>query len=157
MELIDKTVEKIHLVFEKSKRPALLWSGGKDSTVLLFLIKEVMKKDIDCIQWTLPWMKAKWSFHNKLSQDLNLSVYDSMPKSIALCYGNDRIDFMESYSIGQESLIIARGTEPYEPNKKFVCGVEWRRRSFKRTNSASIGHSKNPEFCGYLVSFKRLV
>lgn len=125
MDLLQKTIDTLGLVFEKSKRPALLWSGGKDSTLLLFLIKNILKKDIDCIQWTLPWMKQKWSFQNKLSQDLNLTVYDSLPNSVALCYGNDRIDFMESYSIGQENLIIARGTEPHEPGNKFVCGVEW--------------------------------
>ena len=123
--LIEKTIESLLLVFEKSKRPALLWSGGKDSTVLLFMIKDVLKKDIDCIQWTLPWMKAKWAFQNKISQDFNLTVYDSSPKSISLCYGNDRIDFMESYSIGQENIIIARGTEPHEAEKDYVCGVEW--------------------------------
>jgi len=124
MPPLPAILEKIRVALSEAKRPAVLWSGGKDSTALLHLVRQV-RPEIEVIQWQLPWMKQKWAFQNKLAAEWGLTVHDALPLSAAICHGNDRIDVMESYAIGTQSLIIARGTEPYEPGRPYVCGMEW--------------------------------
>lgn len=124
MGSIEATLDKIRVALKGARRPALLWSGGKDSTALLYLVRQVMP-EIECIQWQLPWLKQKWSFHADLARDLGLAVHDSLPLSTSICHGNDRLDVMESYSIGSQAIVIARGTEPYEEGQPYVCGREW--------------------------------
>jgi hypothetical protein len=144
MPSIQDTLEKIRVALKGSRRPALLWSGGKDSTALLHLARQVMP-EIECIQWQLPWMKQKWDFHNKLAAEWGLTVHDSLPLSAAICHGNGRLDVMESYSIGSKSLVIARGTEPYEEGAPYACGREW----LERPKAAKIDFPWDLLLCGH--------
>lgn len=144
MALLNTALDGIRTAIHGAQRPAVLWSGGKDSTVLLHLARRIMPQ-IECIQWQLPWMKQKWKFHNRLSAEWNLTVHDFSPRSAALCHGNDRIDVMEAYSIGKESLVIARGTEPYEEGRPYVCGHEW----LTRPKSGSIEFPWDVLLCGH--------
>jgi hypothetical protein len=141
---ITATLEKIRIALSRARRPALLWSGGKDSTVLLHLARQVMP-EIECIQWQLPWMKQKWAFQNRLAADWNLTIHDAIPLSAAICHGNDRLDVMEAYAIGQRNLIIARGTEPHEEGRPYVCGHEW----LTRPKAASVEFPWDTLLCGH--------
>lgn len=144
MPSLPATLEKIRLALAGAKRPALLWSGGKDSTVLLHLTRQVMP-EIECIQWQLPWMKQKWAFQNRLAAEWGLTVHDSLPLSSALCHGHGRIDLMEAYSIGGKNLIIARGSEPFEEGKPFLCGREW----LSRPKAAAVEFPWDLLLCGH--------
>lgn len=115
---------RIVRALEGAARPAVLWSGGKDSTVLLHLARRV-RPDIECIQWRLPWLPRKWEFHDNLSREWNLTVHDQLPAWAGLCHGNGRVDIMEGYHIGAEVMVVARGTEPFEEGEPWVCGLEW--------------------------------
>lgn len=126
---IDLSLARISSALERSKNPCVLWSGGKDSTALLHLAREV-RPNIECVFWTLPWMRGKLAFAQRLASDWNLTVHDAPPARSALCGGNGRIDVLESYSmLGQDqTMIVARGTEPREEGRPFVCGVDWLQR-----------------------------
>ena len=138
------TLERIRTALKGAKRPALLWSGGKDSTALLHLVRRVMP-EIECIQWQLPWMKHKWAFQGKLSAEWGLTVHDALPLSASICHGKGRIDIMEAYSIGQKNLIIARGSEPFEEGRPYVCGVEW----LNRPKAATVEFPWDVLLCGH--------
>lgn len=102
----------------------MLWSGGKDSTILLWEARK-LRPDIECIQWRLPWMAGKWGFHQYLAELWGLCVHETSPSWSALCHGNDRVDVIETFLIGAQGLTLARGTEPYEEGKEFVCVRDW--------------------------------
>lgn len=112
---------------QQANRPAVLWSGGKDSGVLLYIALQI-KPDIEIIHWKIPFLPAKYSFHETVRAALNLTVHDWIPQSVALCHGNDRVDFMETYGVASTAITVARGTERPEQGKPFVCGRDWLRR-----------------------------
>lgn len=114
----------ITLALQNARRPAVLWSGGKDSTVLLNLAQEICP-DIEVIHFKLPFLSEKYTHHHKVQETLNLTVHDWPPSSIALVHGNDRIDVCETYSLGSGSLKVMRGTEPFDPQYPWACGKEW--------------------------------
>jgi 3'-phosphoadenosine 5'-phosphosulfate sulfotransferase (PAPS reductase)/FAD synthetase len=114
----------ISLALKHAKRPAVLWSGGKDSTVLLDLARKV-RPDIEVIHFKLPFLSHKYAFHHLVQENLGLTVHDWVPVSVALTHGNSRIDVCENYSLGDGSLKVMRGTEPMQAGKPWVCGKEW--------------------------------
>lgn len=119
------TAEQIILLALKhAKRPAVLWSGGKDSTVLLDLARKI-RPDIEVIHFKLPFLSHKYAFHHLVQESLGLTVHDWVPVSVALTHGNGRIDVCETYSLGDGHLKVMRGTEPMEHGSPWVCGKEW--------------------------------
>lgn len=119
------TAEQIILIALKhAKRPAVLWSGGKDSTVLLDLAKKI-RPDIEVIHFKLPFLSHKYGFQHFVQEEMQLTVHDWVPLSIALTHGNGRIDVCERYSIGDGDIRVMRGTEPMEEGSPWVCGKEW--------------------------------
>jgi 3'-phosphoadenosine 5'-phosphosulfate sulfotransferase (PAPS reductase)/FAD synthetase len=119
------TAEQIILLALKhARRPAVLWSGGKDSTVLLDLVRKI-RPDIEVIHFKLPFLSHKYAFHHFVQESLKLTVHDWVPVSVALTHGKNRIDVCETYLLGDGSLKVMRGTEPREAGMPWVCGKEW--------------------------------
>ena len=116
--------QTILLALKHARRPAVLWSGGKDSTVLLDLAKKI-RPDIEVIHFKLPFLSHKYAFHHFVQESLGLTVHDWVPVSVALTHGNGRIDVCETYSLGNGHLKVMRGTEPMEKESPWVCGKEW--------------------------------
>jgi hypothetical protein len=121
---LTKTISVINYALKNSKRPAVLWSGGKDSTVLLDIALSICP-DIDVIHWKLPFLPEKYSHHHWVQEMKNITVHDWVPATIALTHGNNRIDVCETYSVGDGSIMVMRGTEPFEQDKPWICGKEW--------------------------------
>jgi hypothetical protein len=126
MKVYTKTraIVVIQRALKNARRPAVLWSGGKDSTVLLHLAQEICP-DIEVIHLKLPFLPEKYRHHHKVQEDLNITVHDWPPSSIALVHGNDRIDVCETYTFGDGHLDVMRGTELFDANQPWVCGKEW--------------------------------
>jgi hypothetical protein len=145
---LTKTISVISLALERARRPAVLWSGGKDSTVLLSLAREVMPS-IEVIHWKLPFLPKKYTHHHFVQEVLGMTVHDWVPKSIALTHGNGRIDVCETYNVGDGQLKVMRGTEPFEAGKPWVCGKEWINRPkaevFTDFDSLLCGHKSVDE------------
>jgi len=140
--------QTILLALKHAKRPAVLWSGGKDGTVLLDLTRKI-RPDIEVIHFKLPFLPQKYAFHHVAQESYGMTVHDWVPESIALTHGNGRIDVCEKYSIGDGNIRVMRGTEPMEAGKPWVCGKEWLNRPKARVISdfdvLLCGHKSSDE------------
>ena len=136
----------INKALERAKRPAVLWSGGKDSTVLLDLALKI-RPDIEVIHFKLPFLSHKYKHHHEVQEELKLTVHDWVPASIALTHGKDRIDVCETYSLGTGQLKVMRGTEIMDLTKPWVCGKEWLHRP-----KANVANDFDVLFCGHKSS-----
>jgi hypothetical protein len=129
-EIVKESCRVIEQALDKFKRPAVLWSGGKDSMVLLHLIKFQLFHNLPCICFKEPWFPEKQAFANSVIQDWQLEVWDWAPSHVKLCSGNGRIDVLNSYQINMpgitapDFITLARGTEKPEKNQPYLCGVE---------------------------------
>ena len=124
MRIMEDVIDRIEVALRGARRPAVMWSGGKDSTVLLHLAK-MERPDIECIQWRLPWIREKWAYHERMAARWDLTLHDQLPAWSGLCHGNGRIDIMEGYAIGEHTMVIARGTDDLDEMKPWVCGMDW--------------------------------
>jgi 3'-phosphoadenosine 5'-phosphosulfate sulfotransferase (PAPS reductase)/FAD synthetase len=121
---ISETLAGIAGALAGAARPAVLWSGGKDSTALLHLVRG-LRPDVEVILWRVPWLPAKWEFHERIARAWGLTVWDFPPAWSAVCHGNGRMDLMEAYQVGAQALVVARGTEVFDPCGPWVCGRKW--------------------------------
>jgi len=79
---IEKTKELIQQGLQEYKNPVVFSSFGKDSIVLLHLIRQF--SDIPVVFHKEPFFPRKYEFANKLIQDWDLTVYDFPPFQCAV-------------------------------------------------------------------------
>jgi hypothetical protein len=129
-EKIKLAVGLCERMLAKYQRPCIFWSGGKDSMVILHMLKFLIGRELPVVCWREPWMPKKQKFVNRMIQEWDLVAWDWAPSKMALCHGKNRIDVMNHYqintAIGQDPqyLILARGTEPPVEGLPFLCGLE---------------------------------
>lgn len=106
------------------RNPCVLWSGGKDSMVLLHLLRmETLDWPVVC--YREPWLPEKQGFVNRVIAEWNLEVWDYAPSAVSLCKGNGRIDILNTYKVGvapDATMTLARGTEKPVEGEPWICG-----------------------------------
>lgn len=109
----------------------VLWSGGKDSTALLHLLRQVPGgQDLPVIQYREPRFRSRYAFSDRLIAEWDLTVYDYMPTRYALADGPDqatgvlRFDLLKYYQWGQTALVMSLGTEPPTEGSPYLCGLK---------------------------------
>lgn len=130
-EKIDQAKELIYS--QRAQLCVLYWSGGKDSTVLLHLIREVMPANrLNCHRYPIPivyhrhpWFPHKNDFVDKLSRSWSLEVHDFPPLLCGVKCRKDRLELVAEYSFGHGRLHVPINTEEPVPRRDFVCGYQW--------------------------------
>jgi hypothetical protein len=127
--LINKTVEMIRLWNANWSNSVIFWSGGKDSTVLLHLLKFRVGLDLPVCQFREPKFRERYAYSDKLIKDWNLTVYDYPPIKTSLTDGPDietgevRFDLLKYFQWGSACMVMSLGTERPKENEKFMCGL----------------------------------
>jgi hypothetical protein len=130
-ERVSASIGFLDRMLETAKNPVILWSGGKDSMVVLHMLKFIMKRELPVVCWREPWMPQKLRFINRIIDEWNLEVHDYAPSAVSLCRGKEgRVDIMESYQVNSvlapepQHMLVARGTLAPEENLPFLCVLE---------------------------------
>jgi hypothetical protein len=99
--LISETCRKVESWLDQCANPCVLWSGGKDSTAMLHLIRHEVGAKLPCVQWREPRFRSRYAHSDRLAADWDLEVYDWTPLAYALTDGYDietgqpRFDFRQ--------------------------------------------------------------
>lgn len=123
--LIKAANEAIDRVLKLYRRPALMCSFGKDSMVLLHLLR-ARQIVLPVIFHRDPWWPEKYAFADRIIRDWELEVHDWAPYKMTLWEGKAIMAFTTHYQIGALPgglLQVPKNILPPEPGKKFLCGL----------------------------------
>lgn len=113
----DDAERKLHLaplirrangiVIEAIKRslpcaPVVYFSGGKDSMVMLHLMREHLNVTFPVILHREPWQAHKFEFADEIVREWGLSAYDYPPIRVNLWMGKGIVAFTNHYQIGSQ-------------------------------------------------------
>lgn len=99
-EKIESAIRIIERALESKERPAIMFSGGKDSMALLHLMRFGLDLDFDVIFHREPWHTHKYAFGEYIARRMGLRVYDYPPSALSLWHGKGIIAFTNYYQIG---------------------------------------------------------
>jgi len=120
----EHTKRVIEITLAKCKKPVALCSFGKDSIVMLDLLRKV-KPDIDIIFFREPYFQQKFIYAQKIMADWNLTVYDYPPSFFNYILLDDYFEiFNYYYTNGLEWLILYMGCCKYDKDKPFLCAKD---------------------------------
>ena len=141
MNLVQDTVSKISAWLDQVNKPAVLWSGGKDSTAMLHLLLFKVGVKLPVIQWREPRFRHRYAHSDRLAREWDLEMYDYTPYAYGLQDGYDietgkpRFDFVKAYEMAPHKvLLLFLGTEHPQEGEPFTCGLESLQRPTGRFN-----------------------
>jgi hypothetical protein len=129
-QLIIETIEKCKRWAKNWPNSVVLWSGGKDSTAMLHLLKFQAGIDVPVIQFRQPKFRERYAYSDQLIRDWDLTVYEYPASRFALADGPDtetgevRFDLLHYFQWGTKAVVLSLGTERPKEDEKFMCGVD---------------------------------
>lgn len=147
---LAKSSDMIQKVMGKYKNPAILCSFGKDSMVMLAIMRG-LKIELPILFFREPFFTEKYDFANEVIKKWDLKCYDYPPNAITMANANGKCEVIRHYNIGQKSLVISDGNL-YEPEdgKKFLCGLT----DLLMKPTGMINFQWDMLFCGHKSSDK---
>lgn len=115
------------LTAETVERPVILWSGGKDSMVLLDLVRYKMDLNLPVVLFREPWWPQKYAFHDTLAAVWNLEVYSPPPLASTAYQAPDHLVLLARYGMrGSDVIEVPKDVIEYDasPTVSWACGVE---------------------------------
>ena len=129
-QLVSETIEKAKRWAKNWPNSVVLWSGGKDSTAMLHLLKFKAGIDVPVIQFRQPKFRERYAYSDQLLKEWDLTVYDYPASRSALADGPDtetgevRFDLLHYFQWGTKAVVLSLGTERPKEGEKFMCGVD---------------------------------
>lgn len=149
--LIAKANTAIDRVLHEYKTPAFMCSFGKDSMVLLHLLRS-RKLRLPVIFHRDPWWPEKYAFADRMIREYGLEVHDYPPVAMTLWQGEKIMAFTNHYQTGPLPggvLKLPKNILPPEEGKRFLCGLDVLKRPVGTFNypwdCVLIGHKNSDE------------
>ena len=118
------TKDFIRTVYRDYHAPVVLWSGGKDSMVMLHLVFEVGITPV-ILQYRNPFFPRKYVFTERVIREWRLTVFDYPPIAMGLKEKNGNIELVHLYQIGlKKHLHLPTNMQPIKGQDDWRCGVE---------------------------------
>jgi len=104
---MEELIEQITAQAGKAKMPVLLWSGGRDSTLLLHLLKKVIGS-FSIIQFRQDFRKAQKAWIDQQIVELDLKVISCAPAKRFVLQSGEGIVLVDDYSINGLNFPVIR-------------------------------------------------
>jgi hypothetical protein len=139
-EKIDKAQGIIRAAMEAGTRPVVLSSFGKDSMVLVALVRATVKRDVfsahafplPVIYWRDPWFAHKHKFADEIIRTWAMEVHDYMPAAAGVKAkgrtDSRHLELVARYSLGLGYIDLPKNVCPPEdyPRRDYLCGLrDW--------------------------------
>jgi len=125
-ELINSACTAIDAALGSHRKPALLCSFGKDSMVLLYMLKQwydLSKIDLICFRQSVD--PRKWTFADRIISEWNLNVISDIPPSATgLLHSNGRTEVINTYCTGNFGIYMPIGWVVPEDGLPYHCGKD---------------------------------
>lgn len=122
----------IDLTLKTFQQPVVMWSSGKDSMVLLYLLR-ARKLDLPVIFHRDNFFPEKNAFADSVIQDWGLKVHDWPPSRAGLQEANGLIELVSHYQFGPSSYVSIpkNRIEPFpqesagrlKKTRKYICAL----------------------------------
>lgn len=104
---IAATAMNLNLALMNHKSPVLFWSGGRDSSLLLFLILGILPS-IPVIQFRTDWRKEQKVYSDDLIAEKDLSVISFQPVDRSVLPSGENFVLVDDYLINGERFPVIR-------------------------------------------------
>jgi hypothetical protein len=127
-EKIADALDIIESACSSFERPVVMSSFGKDSMVMLDLIKRSGRKLPLIFHRETAALPRKFSFANEVIEREGYTVYDYMPSRTAVVKAGDDVDIVSFYQIGPHQqdpphMWMPAGIEKMEEGKPHLCAL----------------------------------
>lgn len=126
---------------------AVCWSGGKDSMVLLHLMREC-GYELPVIFYREPWQPHKYAFQDYVIREWELMVWTWHPFRSAMQQTGDEFEVQNWYQLNNSYLTCPSGIVPPEDGYPWACAVDMLDRPkqdklvVSKCNAAWVGHKR---------------
>lgn len=125
-EKVEETKKFLLVELAKYKKPVADISFGKDSMVLLWLLRSI---DCRCpiVFYTSPWFPKKYDFARWVIAEFGLEVYDYPPMRTSMLYGKGIPAFCDEFMTSPVTTVaVPKNIIEYQDGddeRKFMCGA----------------------------------
>jgi len=124
-----ETAEFIAGELVRYKKPVLFCSFGKDSTVLLHLLRS-NDWSLPIVFFQDPWFPRKYIWARELIAEWDLEVYDYPPLKVSMAYGNGLAAFNNEYQCSSlpNFIQVPKNIIEFEDDQDpddYLCGVRF--------------------------------
>lgn len=119
---IDEAQNLVYKVLAQAKTPAIMSSFGKDSMVMLHLIRS-LKRDLPVVFYREPFMPKKYRFANAVIDEWDLTVYDYSPLETYMTEKDGCVEIVNAYTTGKRSVFLPTGICKPEEGEVSLCAL----------------------------------
>jgi 3'-phosphoadenosine 5'-phosphosulfate sulfotransferase (PAPS reductase)/FAD synthetase len=127
-EKIEETKRFLIEELAKYKKPVANVSFGKDSMVMLHLLREI-QAFYPIVFYTSPWFPRKYDFARWVIATLDLEVYDYPPMRTSMLYGKGIAAFCDEFMTSQVTTVaVPKNIVEYQDGddqSRFICGISF--------------------------------
>lgn len=116
---IEAAVALIRQSLHLAKAPVVLWSGGKDSQVLLWLVRQVLI-DVQLVYFRLHEDARKEAFVHEMSARLPLQILQPFARDVAA--SGTHVELLNFFRVGDVAFHV--GMQSGRPGSQVICLVE---------------------------------
>ena len=119
---VQNSLTLIKHQLETSKFPVVFCSFGKDSMVLLHLVRSVFP-EVPVVFYKEPTSAGKYRFAQQVAEEWDLIVHTFAPANVGLQQIGEVVEFYNSYQIGKDLMNLALNRIEPKPGEKCLCGI----------------------------------
>lgn len=117
--LAEMTISK---VMAAARRPAIMSSFGKDSMVMLEIVRR-MEIDLPIVFHREPFLPHKYRFANKVIDQWGLTVYDYAPSQTFVQMEGACVEVLNAYDSGARPMLLPTGISKPGEGERTMCAL----------------------------------